>query len=243
MQPTPLAAPSHGSASTASPKARAALALRSVREKVGSQVTIEALKPGDAARASALLAETFIAAEPMTVALQKNGVQGVREAMHAVAEEMVSAMMPDSFVLKDGNAVVGLCLNLPYPQPEEAPEEKSPLDPIFELLGALGANRQQGSGLEVVMLATNTDASYKGKGIAKALVQQAIAKAHAEGADFVVTKATNIGSQRVFASAGFETKASQPYASFRAADGTLPFSKIPEAGTVGASLMRYDIKG
>jgi ribosomal protein S18 acetylase RimI-like enzyme len=211
-------------------------------------VAIQPLTAHDAAKASTLLAETFLAAEPMTVALQENSVPGVGEAMRAVAKEMVEAMMPDSFVLKSGETVLGLCLNLPYPQPEaapaeSAPEEKSPLDPIFEVLGALSAHPQDGRGLEVVMLATSTDPSYKGKGIAKALVQQALAKAHADGVAFVITKATNVGSQKVFASAGFTTQASQAYASFESSDdGTRPFARIPDAGTESANLMRFDIE-
>jgi ribosomal protein S18 acetylase RimI-like enzyme len=202
-------------------------------------IRCEILKRNDARQLVHLVARTFSADEPLSVAVGMLAPD-IEQLLNAASEQLLSDGL--TMVAKDvaTGRLAGVLIadDFASPLPVE-PENLSPkFQPIFSLLTKLDEEFRQGrtlsSGQYLHLFMLATDRRYRGRGVAQQLIAASIENGLEQGYRHAVTAATGVVSQHLFRKAGFVE-------CFRAPYSAAPFASIQ--GHEAALLMDKPLEG
>jgi len=190
--------------------------------------------PADVQELIQLLARTFTESDPPAVAVGLTPAEFEAFVALVVAPESTQGLTIVARDLASG-VLAGVQLNedaaMPPPGGMSGLSEK--FGPIFDLFGQLDDQLAEppvtslGAVLHLSLI--GVDRRFRGRGIARRLVQAALSHGSAMGYSTAITEATNPTSQHICGKAGFTTRAQVSYADYRR-DGVAVFASISEHG-------------
>jgi ribosomal protein S18 acetylase RimI-like enzyme len=191
-------------------------------------------EPADVPELIQLLALTFTESDPPAIALGITPAEFEAFVTLVIAPQSTQELTIVARDLASG-VLAGAQLNedATTPPPDGITGLSEKFDPIFDLFGQLddqlGESPVTEPGTVLHLFLIGVDNRFRGRGIARRLVQAALAHGSAMGYATAITEATNRTSQHICGKAGFTTRAQTSYADYRR-DGVAVFASISEHG-------------
>ena len=200
--------------------------------------------PADVPELIQLLALTFTESDPPAVALGLTSAEFEAFVTLVAAPESTQSLTVVARDLASG-VLAGTQLNedAATPPPDGLATLSGKFDPIFDLFGQLDDQLEEspvtGPGAVFHLFLLGIDSRFRGRGIARRLVQAALSHGSAMGYTTAITEATNRTSQHICGKAGFKTRAQVSYADYRR-DGLAVFASISEHGGPAAMMRELE---
>jgi ribosomal protein S18 acetylase RimI-like enzyme len=198
--------------------------------------------PADLPEVIPLLARTFTESDPPAVALGITAAEFEAFVRLVIAPESTQALTIVARDLASGAlAGVQLCDDAAAPPPDGLATLSAKFEPIFDIFGQLddGESPVTDPGTVLHLFLIGVDNRFRGRGIARRLVQAALSHGSAMGYATAITEATNRTSQHICSRAGFATRAQASYADYRR-DGVAVFASISEHGGPAAMVLELE---
>ena len=190
--------------------------------------------PADVPELIQLLALTFTESDPPAVAVSLTLAEFEAFVTLVAAPESTQGLTIVARDLATG-VLAGAQLNedAATPRPNGLAALSAKFDPIFDLFGQLDDQLAESPvtapGTVLHLFLVGIDSRFRGRGIARRLVQAALSHGSAMGYTTAITEATNRTSQHICGKAGFTIRAQASYADYRR-DGVAVFASISEHG-------------
>jgi ribosomal protein S18 acetylase RimI-like enzyme len=190
--------------------------------------------PADVPELIELLALTFTQSDPPAIAIGLTAIEFEAFVSLVAAPESTQALTIVARDLASG-VLVGAQLNedAAAPPPDGLATLSAKFDPVFDLFSQLddqlAGSPVTGPGVVLHLFLLGVDSRFRGRGIARRLVQAALSHGSAMGYTTAITEATNRTSQHICGKAGFTTRAQVSYAEYRR-DGVAVFASISGHG-------------
>ena len=211
-------------------------------EDAGVRYTV--CDPADVPELIQLLALTFTESDPPAVALGITPAEFEAFVTLVVAPESTQRLTIVARDLASGVlAGAQLCEDAATPMPDGLAMLSAKFDPIFDLFSQLddklaeSPTTEPGAALHLLLIGVGS--RFRGRGIARRLLQAALSHGSAMGYTTAITEATNRTSQHICGKAGFSTRAQASYADYRR-DGVAVFASISEHGGPAAMVRELE---
>jgi len=191
-----------------------------------------------------LLAVTFTQSDPPALAVGLTPAEFESFVTLVIAPESTLGLTIVARDLASGVlAGVQLCEDAATPPPDGLATLSARFDPIFDLFSQLEDQLAEPPvtepGAVLHLFLVGVDSRFRGRGIARRLVQAALSHGSAMGYTTAITEATNRTSQHICGKAGFTTRAQVSYADYRR-DGVAVFASISEHGGPAAMMRELE---